>query len=90
MIATDAAQMYVDHWVILYGIPEQLLMNNGSQFVGKFFNAACVLMGKKLKTTAAYHLLTNGQTERYNKTIIKRLCHYIGNVETIGILFSSH
>ena len=34
-------------------------------------------MGIKHLTTTAYHPATNGQTERYNKTIVSRLRHYV-------------
>jgi len=75
--APHVASIFVDHWVIPYGIPEQILSDNGKQFVSKFFAALCAFLGAKLTTTTAYHPQCNGQTERYNKTIIARLRHYV-------------
>lgn len=59
---------------MLYGIPERLTTDCSPQFVGEFFNAACIALGTRLMMTTAYYCQTNGQTERFNKTIISWLC----------------
>jgi len=75
--APHVAQAFVDHWVMPYGIPASVLSDNGPQFVSKFMGAVCGILGVKQLTTTAYHPQTNGQTERYNKTIVARLRHYV-------------
>ena len=76
--ATTVATIFVDHWVIPYGIPNYVLTDNGPQFVAKFFASVCLALGVKHVTTTAYHPRTNGQTERFNRTIVTRLRHYVG------------
>lgn len=68
--ATDVGQIFVDHWVIPFDIPKRLLTDIGPQLVGKVFNDVCAALGAKLMTTNAYHPQTNGQTKRYNETIV--------------------
>lgn len=77
-IVADMARIFVEDWVILYGISDQSLMDNNPQFVGKFFCSVCIGLGTKLLTTTAHHPQTSGQSERYNKTILNQLRHYIG------------
>ena len=67
----------LNHWILPYGIPESILTDNGSQFIAEFFKTVCYILGIKRKTTTAYHPQTNGQAERYNKTIAARLRHYV-------------
>ena len=64
--APVVADAFVTHWVIPYGMPSHLLSDNGPQFVAKFFEAVCLLLGLNHVTTTAYHPQTNGKTERYN------------------------
>lgn len=71
--APAVANAFVENWVIPYGIPKFVLSDNGPQFVAKFFEAICVLLGLKHLTTTAYHPQSNGQTERYNQTLATRL-----------------
>lgn len=75
--ANHVATAFLENWVISYEIPNYLLTDNGLQFVAKFFAAICLYMGLNQVTTTAYHPQTNGQTERYNKTIVARLRHYV-------------
>ena len=53
--------------------PYYVLTDYGPQFVTKFFEAFCSMLGLKHYLTTAYHPQTNGQTERFNKTIAARL-----------------
>ena len=75
----DVAQVFVEHWVYPYGIPNKLLTDNGPQFESKLFAAICQFLGVKHSTTTAYHPQTNGQTERYNRTLVERLRHYVSD-----------
>jgi transposase InsO family protein len=65
-----------DHWVYLYGPPLSLLTYNGPQFTVKFFLAVCTELRIKKIFTTAYHPQTNGQVERFNRTIIASLRAY--------------
>jgi hypothetical protein len=71
------AQAFCDHWVFVYGPPVSLLTDNGSQFAAKFFQAACAELGIRKVFTTAYHPQTNGQVERYNRTIVEALRAYV-------------
>lgn len=35
--AVHAASMFMDHWIIPYGIPDYVLADNETQFIGNFF-----------------------------------------------------
>jgi transposase InsO family protein len=60
----------------VYGAPVILLTDNGTQFVYKFFQCFCKLLGVKQVFTTAYPPATNGQCERYNRTIRNAITHY--------------
>jgi transposase InsO family protein len=73
--ADIVAKTFLDGWIASgYGIPKILLTDNGTQFVAKVFQTFCRLLGVKQVFTSAYRPSTNGQTERFNRT----LADYIG------------
>lgn len=63
--ATNTTQIIIDDWITPYEMPEWLLTDSRPQFVGKIFDAASFVLETKLMVSAAYHLQTNGQTNRY-------------------------
>jgi Integrase core domain/Chromo (CHRromatin Organisation MOdifier) domain len=75
--ALSVARAFVDQWVYVYGPPVSLLTDNGPQFTAKFFQAACAELGISKLFTTAYHPQTNGQVERYNRTILAALRAYV-------------
>ena len=75
--APQVAEAFLDCWIMPYGIPNAILSDNGPQFVAKFFELLCVMLGIKHLTTTAYHPETNGQAERYNRTLAARLRHFV-------------
>jgi transposase InsO family protein len=75
--AHSVARAFVDQWVYVYGPPVSLLTENGPQFTAKFFQAACAELGISRVFTTAYHPQTNGQVERYNRTILDSLRAYV-------------
>jgi hypothetical protein len=75
--ALSVARAFCDHWAYVYGPPVSLLTDNGPQFTAKFFQAVCSELGIRKIFTTAYHPQTNGQVERYNRTILASLRGYV-------------
>jgi RNase H-like domain found in reverse transcriptase/Reverse transcriptase (RNA-dependent DNA polymerase)/Integrase zinc binding domain/Integrase core domain/Chromo (CHRromatin Organisation MOdifier) domain/Retroviral aspartyl protease len=71
------AKAFCEHWVFAYGPPRHALTDNGTQFTAKFFLAVCRELGIAKVFTTAYHPQTNGQVERYNRTIVNALRGYV-------------
>ena len=51
-----------------YGLPDEWIVDGGSEFKGAF-DQAFVLMGKKIHRSVAYHHEGNGTVERFNRTL---------------------
>ncbi len=60
-----------------YGHPKTLLTDNGMQMTDKFFTHVCQILGVKNFFTTIYHPQTNGQAERFNRTILASLQPYM-------------
>lgn len=86
--ATTVAQAFCTHWVFTYGPPVFLLSDNGAQFTSKFFQAVCKILGISNLFTTTYHPQCNGQVERFNRTILAALRHYIGDNQREWDLYS--
>jgi len=80
--APHVAAAFLNNWVFPYGIPKSILSDNGPQFISEFFEYVLAVLGVKRIGITAYHPETNGQTERYNKTLAARLRHYINEHQT--------
>jgi hypothetical protein len=80
--ALVVAKAFCTHWVYAYGIPKFLLSDNGTQFTSKFFLEVCRELGIAKVFTTAYHPQTNGQVERFNRTILNALRAYVAKRQT--------
>ncbi|XP_055692263.1 uncharacterized protein K02A2.6-like [Lutzomyia longipalpis] len=56
-----------------HGLPEQLVTDQGRQFISQEFEEFCKRNGIDHKMGAPYHPATNGQAERYVRTIKEKL-----------------
>ena len=74
--AWTLAKAFCDHWAFIFGPPKYLLSDNGGQFISKFFQSVCNILGTRNLFTTSYHPQTNGQVERYNRTILAGLRSY--------------
>lgn len=52
-------------------------MDNDPQLVSKICSALCASLGAKLVTAKKFYTQFNVQIERYNKTLVALLRHYI-------------
>ena len=75
--AYNVAVAFAENWIFAYGPPEAVISNKGKQFAAKFFQAVCGLLGISNVFTSTYHPQTNGQVERYNRTILAMLRNYV-------------
>ena len=67
--ATTVARILADQWFARFGIPVQLLSDQGAEFEGTLMKELCrVLEIDKLRTTA-YKASTNGAIERFHRTL---------------------
>ena len=68
---------FVEASIFKYGQPKTLISDNGKQFAAKFFQAVYSLLGLSNIFTSTYHPQTNGEVERYNRTILAILWNYV-------------
>ncbi|CDF32470.1 unnamed protein product [Chondrus crispus] len=86
--AAHIAQVFVHHWVFVYGPPVKLLSDNGTQFTARFFQNVCRILGIRNVFTTTYHPQANGQVERFNRTLTSALRKYVGEHPKDWDLFS--
>jgi transposase InsO family protein len=55
--------------LLKYGRPKDVLVDNGSIFVSKWFRRACAQLGVRHIAAKAYSPETKGKCEKYNKTV---------------------
>jgi transposase InsO family protein len=87
--AFTVARAFCEQWVFVYGAPRYFLTYNGTQFTAKFFLAVCRELGIGKVFTAAYHPQTNGQVERFNRTIVNSLRGYVSQYQNKWYEFPS-
>jgi transposase InsO family protein len=63
------ARIYCDHVWKDFRLPEVVISDQGTQFVGHFMRDVLKLLGIKSNASTAYHPQTDGQTERVNQNI---------------------
>ena len=61
------------HFIVDYGFPDHLLMDQGHNFESNLIKQLCNLAKVKKFKTTPYHLETNGQCERFNSSLINMI-----------------
>jgi len=77
--AETVASAFCDTWVAFYGPPDTLLTDNGPQLTSTLFQGVCRLMGISHLFSTTYHPQTQGQVERYDRTIVAKLKAYVND-----------
>jgi hypothetical protein len=70
------ARIYIAHVLCLHEILKTIISDCGSQFIAHFWEQLHVSLGTRLIHSSAYHLQTDGQTNRVNQILedILRAC----------------
>ena len=80
--AEEVTSTFLRHIVLLYGIPQFIVTDQGSQFMSDIFRRLCILLKLNKLNSTAYHPESNGVLERTHKTIVEYLrcfCNPRGN-----------
>ena len=73
---SQVAQAFLDACLYPYRMPDTLLTDDGPQFTAKFWESVYGMLFILHVLTTAYHPPTNGQAERFNRTLATRLRHF--------------
>ena len=95
--ATTVAKLLWEKIFINYGMPQCLHSNQGHDFEGKVIKSLCQFPGIRKLWATPYHPQGNGQTERFNKTLLSglhtanlSLQTRVGKLKKVGKLVRSH
>ena len=71
--ATDVAELMFECIYKLHGVPEWMVSDRDTLFTAKFWKRLHRLIGTQLRMSSAFHLQTDGTTERANRTITQMI-----------------
>ena len=67
--ARTTARVLYNNYFSVFGFPQRLMSDQGTEFCGKVIVAMCSLLGVEKIRTTPYHLQTNGSAERVHQTL---------------------
>ena len=68
-MARTMAQVLYNNYFSVFGFPQRLMLDQGTEFCGKVIAAMCSLLGVEKIHTTPYHPQTNGSAERVHQTL---------------------
>ncbi|KIH57143.1 integrase core domain protein [Ancylostoma duodenale] len=74
---STVAKAFVNEVVCKFGVPEELISDKGSNYTSQLFNDIAKILGMKHTFTSSYHHQSNGQVERYVKTLTDTLTCFV-------------
>ncbi|KAJ9514384.1 hypothetical protein QJQ45_012391 [Haematococcus lacustris] len=89
MNAESFARLFIDNVFKHHGVPREIISDRGSHFTNHFWASIMTILGVKECKSSAYHLQSDGQTERYNRTLEEMLRHYISPAQSDWPFFLS-
>jgi transposase InsO family protein len=73
------AQAIYDYITIIYGFPQELLSDNGANFIGKVMRHYLKFLKLKYRVTSPYYPRTNGKIKRFNNFLGTIFTKYLVN-----------
>ena len=75
--ARTVAQGFVDNFVSIFGVPEQLHSDQGRQFESHFFAELCSILDISKSRTSPYWAQSDGLVERMNSVVEAMISKYV-------------
>ncbi|MCP3890134.1 MAG: transposase family protein, partial [Desulfobulbaceae bacterium] len=75
--ARTVAQAFIDYYVSIFGIPEQLHSDQGRQFESHLFAEMCLILGISKSRTSPYWAQSDGLVERMNSVVEAMISKYV-------------
>ena len=69
MASNTCCQAFIRHWMPRYGIPDEVVTDRGTQFVGGSWKDLMATLGIQTHATTAYHPQSNGLVERMHRQL---------------------
>jgi len=76
-LAEELTKLFQDHVWRLHRLPKSIISDRGVQFAAGIMKELNNLLGIQMELSTAYHLQTNGQTERINQELEQYLRVFI-------------
>ena len=76
-LAEGLARLFRDNVWKLHGLPESIILDRGPQFAAGLMRELNGMLGIESKLSMAFHLQTDGQTERMNQELEQYLRMFI-------------
>jgi transposase InsO family protein len=70
----ETSKLFLDNIYRIHGLPNDIVSDRGTQFTFNLWRGFFQLLGVKINLSTAYHLQTDGQTEKVNQILEKHLC----------------
>ena len=77
MTAEECARAYVTNVIARHGASAKLLSDQGRNFNSTFFREVCKILGVKQLFTTEWHPASNGQCERWDRSLSEGLSNYV-------------
>ena len=71
--AKTTSEVFFNHFILKYGIPSRIHSDQGANFESEIIKELCKLTGMEKSRTTIYHPMSNGMTERFNRTLMGML-----------------
>ena len=75
--ARIVAHVLVNRWFVYHGVPRQVLSDQGPEFEGRLFQRLAKLLEIRKIRTSPYRPQTDGQVERFNRTLLNMLSAFV-------------
>src|SRR5882672_8083463 len=69
VMAARIARLFQDHVWKLHGLLEEVISDQGMQFISNFTQSLSQLLGIRVAASIAYHLQMDGHTKRVNQEV---------------------
>ena len=74
--AQETAELFLNHVARYHGLPKKIISDRDARFLSEFWKQLFDGFGTSLGLSTAYHPETDGQTEIYNRTLLRYLRTY--------------